>query len=403
MSDAPSGPFSRQNAVVLIVDDDDLVRRAFKRVLEHWGFTVAEARDGASGLDAARRQEFGAVLLDLRMPGMDGLDVLSVMVQEHPDIPVIVVSGQGTMSDVVEALRRGAWDFISKPVPDSELLVRTVGRALEKSALLRQNREYSSTLEKANRRLSAALEELRTDEQAARSLQFQLLPEDGFRMGSCSCFRRLLPAQVLSGDFLDYFPLVDRYLGFYVADVAGHGAASAFVTAILTTLVHKYREALVSRGDETILHPQQFLTRIDADLTRHRLEKHVTMFYGLLEASSGRLVYANAGAFPFPFVSSDGEVIELESAGRPLNLPGLGRFGGGETLLAAGGRLLMVSDGVLELEPKQSHRQRRETLAKVVRSAKTLDAVLAELGLSDSTSMSDDVALLLITREESRA
>lgn len=387
------------DASVLIIDDDERGRFAVRYVLEREGFRVIEADDGPTGLQAARERAPAVILLDLRMPGMDGLDVLDTLVREHPDTPVLVVSGRGTMRDVVEALRRGAWDFILKPIADIELLVRAVARALQKADLQRQNRRYSESLQRMNQRLSAALNELRTDEQAARQLQFQLLPEDGLRVGPYTCFRRLYPSQVLSGDFLDYFALGDRHLGFYVADVAGHGAASAFVTAMLTTLVGKYREALVSRGDDTILTPREFLARLESDLQPHRLEKHITMFYGVLDTCSGDLVYGSAGAFPFPLLQKGHDVTELQCPGRPLNLPGRASFGYGEAELPPGGRLLIASDGVLELEPKQSHRQKRAALALATREAPDLDGVLSGLGLDNLTRLGDDVALLLLCRE----
>lgn len=390
------------DAAVLIIDDDARTRFAYRCLLEPQGFSVLEADDGASGLRVASERTLGVVLLDLRMPGTDGLDILQALVRMHPETPVLVVSGSGAMSDVVEALRRGAWDFILKPVADVDLLVRAVGRALDKATLQRQNREFSESLQRTNIRLSAALKELSDDEQAARKLQFQLLPEDGLRIGPYTCFRRLFPSQVLSGDFVDYFPLGERHLGFYMADVAGHGAASAFVTAMLTTLVGKYREAL-GRGDETILSPRQFLARLESDLAPHRLEKHITMFYGALETSSGQFVYASAGAFPFPLLRKGDHVVELECKGRPLNLPGRAGFGHGEAELLPGGRLLIASDGVLEIEPKQSFRERRAALAEITRSAADLDAVLAGLGFREATQRGDDVALFLLAREESRA
>lgn len=390
------------HAAVLIIDDDARTRFAFRCVLEPQGVSVLEAEDGASGLRVASERPLGVVLLDLRMPGMDGLDVLEALVRMHPETPVLVVSGRGTMSDVVEALRRGAWDFILKPVVDVDLLVRAVGRALDKATLQRQNREFSESLQRTNSRLSAALKELSDDEQAARKLQFQLLPADGLRIGSYTCFRRLFPSQVLSGDFVDYFPLGERHLGFYMADVAGHGAASAFVTAMLTTLVGKYREAL-GRGDETILSPRQFLARLEGDLAPHRLEKHITMFYGALETSSGQFVYASAGAFPYPLLRKGDHVVELECTGRPLNLPGRAGFGYGEAELIPGGRLLIASDGVLEIEPKQSFRERRAALAEITRSAADLDAVLAGLGFREASPRGDDVALFWLAREASRA
>jgi phosphoserine phosphatase RsbU/P len=390
-------------ATVLAIDDDELVRRAFRRVLEQKKWKVLEAADGLSGLSTFREHRPDAVLLDLRMPGMDGLDVLSALVAEAPETPVVVISGEGTMRDVVEALRRGAWDFVSKPVTDSELLLRGISRALEKSTLLRQNREYAESLKEMNQRLTSALEELRTDERAARQLQFQLLPQDGFRHGQYRCFRRLFPSQLLSGDFLDYFPLGPRYLGFYLADVAGHGAASAFVTAILTTLVQKYREGLLALGDETILHPEQFLKRLDADLSAKQLEKHVTMFYGLVDLETDRLLYGNAGAFPFPFLCNGAEVIELESPGRPLNLPGSSRFAQGEIQLQPGARLLILSDGVLELGRRKSFRDRRGELSHVAQTSSDIEGILAGLTLDEFTPLYDDVALFLLRREESHA
>jgi sigma-B regulation protein RsbU (phosphoserine phosphatase) len=389
------------DALVLLIDDDDAVRRTFRRVLEHAGLRVEEASSGEEGLSSCRRHAPSVVLLDLRMPEMDGLDVLSTIVREHPETPVIVVSGHGTMDDAVEALRRGAWDFVSKPFSDNQILVHAALRGVERSTLLCQNRAYSESLRNTNQRLSAALSELQSDEQGARQLQFQLLPEDGLRVGPLSCERRLFPSQQLSGDFLDYFQLNERYAGLYLADVAGHGTASALVTAILTTLVGKYREDLRSRGDETILHPQQLLRGLDLDLRSLSIPKHVTLFYAVIDLENGHLVYGNAGAFPFPCLSNGEETIELESSGRALNLPGQAGFGAGEARLNPGGRLLLVSDGVLELPPKQTHKQRREWLRQLLAHGRGLEDIASALDLSESTRLRDDIALLLVQREES--
>jgi phosphoserine phosphatase RsbU/P len=381
---------------VLIIDDDSLVRQAFRRILERAGFVVWDADDGANGIARFRELSPSVVLLDLRMPGRDGLDVLSELVQEAPETPILVVSGAGTMTDVVEALRRGAWDFVTKPILDNELLVRGVWRGLEKAALIRQNREYAERLMAANQQLSDALDELRSDEQAARHLQFALLPEDGIKLGPCRCHRRLWPSRVLSGDFVDYFSLGDRCLGFYLADVSGHGAGAAFMTAILTTLVDKYRDEWLRLGDETILHPQQILSRLDRDLRQHCLEKHLTMFCGVCDFASRRLVYASAGAFPYPLLFNGQRVVELECAGRPLNLPGAHGFGHGEVVFEPGARLLLASDGVLELEPKQTPHERRNELMQLMHNASDAASVLNALAIAESTPLSDDVALLFL-------
>ena len=389
------------DVAVLIIDDDEAVRGVFRHVLQQAGLTVLEADDGDSGLTICAKRVPGVVFVDLRMPKMDGLAVLDAMKERHPDTPVVVVSGQGNMNDAIEALRHGAWDFVSKPV-ENELLVRAARRAMERSSLLRQNCEYSESLRLTNERLSVALEALRNDEQAGRQLQFHLLPEDGLRMRGLSCFRRLYPSQFLSGDFLDYFPLGSRFAGLYLADVAGHGAASAFVTAILTTLIGKYRDALHWRDDEIILHPSHLLDSLDQDLRSLSVPKHVTLFYAVIDLQTGKLVYGNAGAFPFPFLKHGNDVIEIESAGRPLNLPGRGHFGMGEVQLSVGDRLLLVSDGVLDLKAKHTYRSQRDAIIKLLGQAPGIQEIADSLDLAN-TPLSDDVALLFARWEEDHA
>jgi sigma-B regulation protein RsbU (phosphoserine phosphatase) len=380
-----------QPGTILAIDDDRQVRHAFRRILENAGFRVLEAEDGASGLARFRDDTPDAVLLDLRMPGLDGLDVLDILVAGSPETPVVIMSGTDQVRDVVEALRRGAWDYVTKPLEDSTLLSRAVARALERAELARQNREYRERLERA-------LEEIRADERAARQLQFQLLPPDELRAGAYTCTRRIYPSRFLSGDFLEYFAIGDRFLGFYVADVAGHGAASALVTIMLTTLVGQYRDAHAARGDDTILRPCRLLARLDADLAAQRLDKHITMFYAVIDCASGDLAYGNAGAFPYPFLCDPPEVRQLDTAGRPLNLTGRAGFGEGVVRLEPGARLLVASDGVLELGAKGTNREKCRRLGEIVRQASGIDEIAAGLELADGAALRDDVALLLIER-----
>jgi sigma-B regulation protein RsbU (phosphoserine phosphatase) len=384
------------STTVLVVDDDAFVRAAFVRMLALEGFAVREAADGSSGLQAFRDQPPACVVLDLRMPDMDGLDVLQTMVSEAPQIPVVVVSGAGTMQDAVEALRRGAWDFVVKPIADSWLLVHPIERALEKARLLDENRAYRRGLEHVNHLLAQALAELRAEQEAARQVQFQLLPPEQLVLGKYVASRRLFPSQVLSGDFVDYFPIGTQFAGFYVADVSGHGAASAFVTAILTTLVGRYREAFALDGDQTILDPARLLDQLHHDVRRLVPAKHVSMLFATLELASGEVRYANAGLFPFPVVCEPGcEPVVLACPGRPLGLPGPRELGTGSLRLARGARLVVVSDGVLELGPEGSQRAQRARLARVFAETTNVEQLAGRLGLP-GTALRDDVAILYL-------
>jgi DNA-binding NtrC family response regulator len=121
-------------ANVLIVDDDAALRRALADRFRFWGHAAREAKDGEEALAAARREEFDLVLLDLAMPGLSGMDVLDGLAKEHCGADVVVLTAQGTVERAVEALKRGASDFLLTPA-DFELLRSVVERALTRRRL----------------------------------------------------------------------------------------------------------------------------------------------------------------------------------------------------------------------------------------------------------------------------
>ncbi len=138
---------SRPDAVVLTIDDEESVLFSLRNFLEDCNFKVLEATDGRVGLEIFEREKPDIVLVDLRMPEVDGLDVLGRISQSSPETPVLVVSGTGNISDVVEALRLGAWDYLLKPISDLSVLEHAVNKALERARLLKENRAYQENLE----------------------------------------------------------------------------------------------------------------------------------------------------------------------------------------------------------------------------------------------------------------
>jgi len=133
--------------VILTIDDEEVIRASFRYFLEDYGFKVLEAENGRSGLAMFRRHKPDLVLVDLRMPEVDGLEVLGQVTVTSPDTPIIVISGTGIIADAVEALRLGAWDYLLKPVEDLTVLMHAVNRCLERASLLKENRQYKEHLE----------------------------------------------------------------------------------------------------------------------------------------------------------------------------------------------------------------------------------------------------------------
>ncbi len=122
---------------ILIVDDERNIRRTFKMVLESEGMTVAVAETGEEGLESAAADRPDAVLLDVRLPGLDGIEVLRRLHAADPYLPVIMISGHGTIATAVEATRHGAFDFMEKPLSKERLLV-AIRNALDVRSLERE-------------------------------------------------------------------------------------------------------------------------------------------------------------------------------------------------------------------------------------------------------------------------
>ena len=152
---------------LLTIEDDANVRRTMCSYLADSGFAVLEAVDAAEGLDLFRRERPALVLTDLRLPSTDGLGVIATLQAESPETPVIVVSGSGWIEDAVEAIRRGAWDYVTKPIPDLAVLEIVVRRALERARLLHENRAHQAQLEEMVQSRTAELQAATTELRAA--------------------------------------------------------------------------------------------------------------------------------------------------------------------------------------------------------------------------------------------
>jgi len=170
-----------RNATILTIDDEQAIRESFHLYLEDYGFTVLEAENGRAGIRLFDQRRPDLVLVDLRMPEVDGLQVLSHVVSRSPDTPILVVSGTGVIDDVIEALRLGAWDYLLKPIEDLSVLLHAVRKNLERSRLTRENRAYQEHLEekvrirteelwRANEELRRANRQLKRSEEKYRAI-----------------------------------------------------------------------------------------------------------------------------------------------------------------------------------------------------------------------------------------
>jgi DNA-binding NtrC family response regulator len=134
-------------AQILIIDDERAIRSVLRDILGNEGYKVEEAVDGEEGLKKFLSSSYDVVLCDIKMPKMDGLEFLLKATEANPDVPVIMISGHGNIETAVEAVKKGAYDYISKP-PDLNRLLITIRNALDKTVLVKETKTLKRRVSK---------------------------------------------------------------------------------------------------------------------------------------------------------------------------------------------------------------------------------------------------------------
>ena len=132
-------PTKKNISKVLIIDDERAIRNTLREILEYENYEVIDVDNGIDGLEIIKKEDIQLVLCDIKMSRMDGMEVLTDALKIKPDLPFIMISGHGTVETAVEASKKGAYDFISKP-PDLNRLLITVRNALERGNLVTETK-----------------------------------------------------------------------------------------------------------------------------------------------------------------------------------------------------------------------------------------------------------------------
>ncbi|HUE92246.1 two-component system response regulator RssB [Pseudomonas sp.] len=389
----------KTSATLLIIDDDDVVRASLAAYLEDSGFHVLQAANGLQGLEVFHSENPDLVICDLRMPQVDGLELIRRINALKVETPVIVVSGAGVMGDAVEALRLGAADYLIKPLADLAVLEHSIRRALDRANLRLENQRYREELETANRELQASLHLLQEDQNAGRQVQMNMLPVTPWQADGLSFAHKIIPSLYLSGDFVDYFRVDDSRIAFYLADVSGHGASSAFITVLLkfmtTRLLYESRRS----GGLPDFKPSEVLGHINRGLINCKLGKHVTMLGGVIDLEHNRLTYSIGGHLPLPVLYSEGQAQYLKGRGLPVGLFVEAEYQDQQMELPQSFSLTLMSDGILDLMSGDTLKEKEALLPELISNAGgTLDGLRKAFGLANLGEMPDDIALLVLSR-----
>ncbi|MGH7551747.1 MAG: PP2C family protein-serine/threonine phosphatase, partial [Longimicrobiales bacterium] len=341
-----------ESAKILIVDDDPLVRRLVRRGLESSGFqTLVEAQDGPSAQAALGAGGVDLVITDLRMPGMDGLDLMRWATKHVPGVAWIIISAVEAFDAAVEAIRLGAFEFLTKPVHAQQLDV-AVRNALGARRLQREKDRLFAELEASHRALLEKVGELeekseviRRDLQRAEMIQRALLPKQPPRLDSFCLQTFYRTSRYVGGDLYNVVRLTDRHVALYVADATGHGVSSAMLSVLFD------RKLVLAEEAE---HQPHSPARVLADVNRAICEERIapglflTAAYCLLDTTANEGMIALAGHPPALLHRADGQLLAFPRTGPALGLTPGASYDEERFELGPRDRLLLYTDGVLD-------------------------------------------------------
>lgn len=384
---------------ILSADAEGQFRKTIVDYLEDSGFTMYEASGGDEALAVFREKKPDLVLSSLAMTGTNGLSLLESIKRESPETPVVIVAESHATDDLIEALRLGAQDYVLKPVVNMTVLEHAVCRALEGGRLVSENKKYRLELEAKNIQLAHSLEQLKEDQEAGKSVQQQLLPKEEMMFSDYRFTHRVIPSLYLSGDFIDYFEISDDKIIFYIADVSGHGASSAFITVLLKSFIEKMVLNFEMGYDEYILHPEKVLKLLSDEILKAKLGKYLTMIYGVIDVSRKVLSYSIGGHCPNPLVWDGQKSHFLPGRGFAVGIFKGAEYEKYQYNLQESFGIAMFSDGIFEImKGKDLAEKEKELLSLMEKPEITVPQMLEALGVRPDTSYPDDISLVMVRK-----
>jgi len=315
-------------ARLLIADDQPDLLDALKLLLKSEAIDVRAVTSPEAALAELRSAAFDLLLMDLNYTGdttsgREGIDLLSRAQAIDPLLPVVVMTGWGSVDLAVEAMRHGVRDFVQKPW-DNAQLVATLRHEIDEGRA-RRRRDHAE----------------QRDIVEARHIQRRLLPQQIPQIDGWELAASWQPAAGVGGDCFDAIRFGPSRLGVSIADVVGKGIPAALLMSNLQAAVRAFASDAIEPG--------ALCERVNRVLFGHIAEgRFISFFYCLLDAAEGTLTYANAGHYPPVVVRADGTVERLDEGGTVLGVFEDVTYAQGRVTVGAGDRIVFYTDGLTE-------------------------------------------------------
>jgi len=370
---------------VLVADDQPDILEALRFLLTelHCDIDLVSSVDDV--MAHLTRGTYDLLLMDLNYTrdttsGREGLALLDRAHAHDPALPIVVMTGWGSIDTAVEAMRRGAKSFVQKPWEDS-VLVEIVERELADGAAVRQrDARYAR------------------EQEDARLIQRALIPSSMPHLAGSDIGARWQPASGIGGDCYDMLRFSDTRVGVAIADVIGKGLPAALLMSNLQAAVR----AFATDGTPT----RDVVTKVNHLLSRNiSAGKFVTFCYAVVDSAAGTVDFANAGHNPPLLLGANGHVEELSATGVVLGVFPDGCYESRTVAFGSGDRLIFYTDGITEASDALGKEFGEDRLIDTVRgcgpaasAATIVDAVTSGVARWTGGVVQDDATLIVITR-----
>lgn len=381
----------KQNQVakkLLVVDDERGNLRMMKRLLTLNGYTPICCASGAEALEWLDKDQYAAVLTDIKMPGMDGYELCRSIKTRQPDLPVIIMTALLDDHSLEQGFAHGASDYMRKPISEVELMARLNSVIQAKESKEEIARLYANVLD---------------DLQLATRVQNFILPEwlEFHQEIKSAC--KYVPVNKVSGDLLDVVDLGQgRYL-VYIADVSGHGVRAALQMSAVESLVHEFATNRMVEGS-----PAEILQDLNAMLCdRLFVDNYMTILMLVVDCPARKIRYYNAGHTPLLAYYPTSQELIMHDFGGGIPLGWDKNFAylkedEGEVELVDEMKLLLFTDGIFEAFNREEQEFGQERLIHLIKQGminepiQLLPEFLLEQVVAAGFRLSDDVTILAL-------
>jgi sigma-B regulation protein RsbU (phosphoserine phosphatase) len=344
------GPSAQSNPIrVIVCDDQPDVLEALRLLLKGQGCQTVTVDSPGALLRTVRAESFDLILADLNYTrdttsGVEGLDLLASLEAQGNATPVVVMTAWGSVDLAVEAMRRGACDFIQKPW-DNERVMAVV------------------------RKQADSVRKRKSELEIAANVQQKLFPHEVHNLATIDYAGHCVAAREVGGDYYDFLDAGDRTMGFVLGDVSGKGVPAALLMANLQACFR-------SQEPHALLQPAHVLETVN----RHffdstTAERFATLFFGIYDDRTRALRYVNCGHVPPFLLRASGDLETLDPGATPIGAFRTWNCHESEVTLRPGDTLLIYSDGVTEAESPSGDDFGEERLMRCLRQGRAMPAL----------------------------